>query len=164
LRLSRAAVDDPITTNLNALLAPAEEGFDPASASVRLPYNPSKHNVNPGACRSFQNDVLFPSWQTRTDILHYCAAVATSPDSPDPDLKSTADSERIIDERFDPYSARFFPRETRTESLANLVRNEKIIEQIVRSRTWSVMTEKCHISESWDDAMNRWRQSSNSEK
>jgi hypothetical protein len=106
--------------------------------------------------------VLFPSWQTRSDVLNYCAGVATSPDPDDPDLilrqtESARDRERVVDERLDPYSARFFPREARTESLANLVRNERTIEEIIRARTWGMVEEKCSSSTSWQDALDSWR-------
>jgi hypothetical protein len=90
--------------------------------------------------------------------------VATSPDPDDPDLilrqtESARDRERVVDERLDPYSARFFPREARTESLANLIRNERTIEQIVRSRTWGIVSEKCTVSSTWEEALDSWRHS-----
>lgn len=107
--------------------------------------------------------MLFPSWQTRSDVLNYCAGVATSPDPEDPDLilrqvESARERERVVDERLDPYSARYFPREPRTESLANLIRNERTIEQIIRSRTWSLVAERCDDSGDWEHAFNRWRE------
>ena len=107
--------------------------------------------------------MLFPSWQTRSDVLNYCAGVATSPDPEDPDLilretESARDRERVVNERLDPYSARFFPREARTESLANLVRNQRTVEEIIRARTWGMVTEKCTgSSSSWEEALNDWR-------
>lgn len=88
--------------------------------------------------------------------------MATSPDPDDPDLilretESARDRERVVDERLDPYSARFFPREARTESLANLVRNERTIEEIIRARTWGMVSEKCSSPTSWQDALDKWR-------
>jgi hypothetical protein len=99
----------------------------------------------------------------RSDVLNYCAGVATSPDPDDPDLvlrqvESAKDRERIVDERLDPYSARFFPREARTESLATLLRNERRVEQIIRARTWGLVAERCGSPfESWEEALDRWR-------
>lgn len=116
------------------------------------------------ACQGFKDKVLFPSWQTRSDVLTYCAGVATSPDPDDPDLilrqtESARDRERVVDERLDPYSARFFPREARTESLANLVRNQRTVEEIIRSRTWGLVSERCGgSSEGWEEALNKWRE------
>ncbi|KAJ9263221.1 hypothetical protein DTO212C5_7647 [Paecilomyces variotii] len=161
LRLSRSAIDDSITQNLNALITPARVGFDPSSTAVR---QTGKKTIDPAACQSFKDNVLFPSWQTRSDVLNYCAGVATSPDPEDPDLilretESAKDRERVVDERLDPYSARFFPKEARTESLAYLIRNERSVEQIIRARTWGLVTERCgDPSGDWEEALNRWRE------
>jgi hypothetical protein len=163
LRISRSTIDDSITQNLNALVKPARIGFDPASTTARQTEYPSKGLIDPVSCRSFQDGVLFPSWQMRTDVLNYCAGVAASPDPDDPDLvlrqvESAKHRERIVDERLDPYSARLFPREARTESLATLVRNERRVEQIIRSRTWGLVAECCGSPfVSWEEAFDRWR-------
>ena len=100
----------------------------------------------------------------RSDVLNYCAGVATSPDPDDPDLvlrqtESARDRERVVDERLDPYSARFFPREARTESLASLVRMERGVESIIRSRTWEVVEDRCGPQpEGWEGSLNKWRE------
>ncbi|OQD72430.1 hypothetical protein PENDEC_c021G05152 [Penicillium decumbens] len=162
LRISRSTIDDSIAQNLNALLTPARAGFDPSSTAIR---SSTRKAIDPNACQDFKDNVLFPSWQTRSDVLNYCAGVATSPDPEDPDLilretESALDRERVVNERLDPYSARFFPREARTESLANLVRNQRTVEEIIRARTWGMVTERCGgSSASWEDALNTWRQS-----
>ncbi|KAE8352835.1 caffeine-induced death protein 2 [Aspergillus coremiiformis] len=164
LRLSRSTIDDSINQNLNALFTPAREGFDPSSTSVRQTDSSQGSTIDSTACQGFKDNVLFPSWQTRSDVLNYCAAVATSPDPEDPDLilrqtESAKDRERVVDERLDPYSARFFPREARTESLANLVRNQRNVEDIIRARTWGLVTERCSDSlTSWEEALNSWRE------
>ncbi|OQE20798.1 hypothetical protein PENFLA_c016G02674 [Penicillium flavigenum] len=162
LRISRSTIDDSITQNLNAMITPAREGFDPSSTAVRQTESSSR--VKSAACQTFKDNVLFPSWQTRSDVLTYCAGVATSPDPDDPDLilrqtESARDREREVNERLDPYSARFFPREARTESLANLIRNERTIEEIVRARTWGMVSEKCTVSSTWEEALDSWRHS-----
>ncbi|KAF2189551.1 hypothetical protein K469DRAFT_723504 [Zopfia rhizophila CBS 207.26] len=163
LRLSRSSIDDSITQNLNALLTPASEGFDPSSTSSRQPPSASARPINPQSCDSFKAKVLFPSWQTRSDVLNYCAGVATSPDPDDPDsvLRQVEDAkarESVVDERLDPYSGRYFPREARTESLANLMRNERAVEKIIRSRTWALIGERCGTTrETADEALDKWR-------
>jgi hypothetical protein len=164
LSLSRSTIDDSITQNLNALITPAREGFDPSSTAVRQIDSKARKAIDPRNCQGFKDNVLFPSWQTRSDVLTYCAGVATSPDPDDPDLilretESARDRERVVNERLDPYSARFFPREARTESLANLVRNQRTVEDIIRTRTWGMVTERCGGSTSWEDALNNWRHS-----
>lgn len=99
----------------------------------------------------------------RSDVLDYCAGVATSPDPDDPDsvLRQIEDSkarERVVDERLDPYSGRYFPREARTESLALLMRNERAVEKIIRMRTWSLIGERCAMThETADEAFEKWR-------
>lgn len=96
-------------------------------------------------------------------MLEYCADVATSPDPDDPDsiLRQIEDDkarERTVDERLDPYSGRYFPREARTESLAMLLRNERAVEKIIRQRTWSLVGERCGMSnESAEKAFDKWR-------
>jgi hypothetical protein len=68
--------------------------------------------------------------------------------------------ERIVDERLDPYSARYFPREARTEKLAALVRQERAVENIIRARTWGLVVERCgdDFSE-WEESLDNWRRS-----
>ncbi|EAL89600.1 hypothetical protein KXW98_008094 [Aspergillus fumigatus] len=164
LRLSRATIDDSISQNLNALVTPAREGFDPSSTAIRQTDSRAGKPIDADACQNFKDNVLFQSWQTRSDVLNFCAGVATSPDPDDPDLilrqeESAKEREKIVDERLDPYSARYFPKELRTESLANLVRNQRTVEDIIRARTWSVVTERCSDSAyTWEEALNNWRQ------
>lgn len=162
LRLSRAGIDDSITQNLNALVTPARAGFDPTSTSQRSPRT-ERNQVDPASCQSFKEKVLFPSWQARAEVLHYCGLVATSPDPNDPEtmLRHVEDAkaqERVIDERLDPYSGRYFPREPRTEKLALLLRQEKGVENIVRTRTWDVVMRRCDESAStWEEAFEGWK-------
>ncbi|OPB40447.1 caffeine-induced death protein 2 [Trichoderma guizhouense] len=164
LRLSRSSIDDSITQNLNALVTPARTGFDPSSTSKRAPRSFAEP-IDPEACQSFKEKVLFPSWKARAEVLSYCGIVATSPDPDDPEatileLEKQRDRERIVDERLDPYSGRFFPREARTQSLALLMRQERAVENIVRSRTWDVIQGRCGTSsQSWQDAMSNWEAS-----
>lgn len=144
-------------------MTPAQAGFDPSSTSQRQIRPANRRLIDPQSCQNFKNKVLFPSWQTRSDVLTYCAGVATSPDPDDPDLilrevESAKDRERVVDERLDPYSARFFPREARTEYLANIIRNERGVENIIRARTWNLVGERCgELGMGWEEALNRWR-------
>ncbi|KAK5003745.1 hypothetical protein LTR28_009793 [Elasticomyces elasticus] len=163
LRLSRATIDDTISQNLNALLTPATSGFDPSSTATRQARPAGRRKIAPAACDRFTSDLLFPSWQSRSDVLNYCAGVATSPDPDDPnsvlrEVENMRARERVVDERLDPYSARYFPREARTESLASLVRNERMVEGIVRARTWGLVGDRCEgLYGSWEAALDEWR-------
>jgi hypothetical protein len=170
LRRSRSTIDDSITQNLNALVTPSQAGFDPSSTAARQIRPAGSREIDPEACRSFKEEILFQSWQARSDVINYCASVATSPDPDDPDLlhrqvESARDRERVVDERLDPYSARFFPRQARTESLVALLRNERGVESIIRTRTWGLIGERCGQSaESWEEALNRWRERQEAER
>lgn len=99
----------------------------------------------------------------RSDVLNYCASVATSPDPEDPEsvlrqIEDARDRERAVNERLDPYSGRFFPREARTERLAALIRQERGVESIIRARSWGLVTERCgEERRDWEDALNEWR-------
>ncbi|TVY25803.1 Caffeine-induced death protein [Lachnellula hyalina] len=170
LRISRASIDDSITQNLNALFTPSTAGFDPSSTSTRNPRASYTKQIPRSSCNTFKTQALFPSWQSRSDVLNYCASVATSPDPEDPEfplreVEDVKDRERIVDERLDPYSARFFPREARTEMLAAVVRQERGVESIVRARSWKVVGERCGEDwRDWEQAMNDWQKAKRSKR
>lgn len=167
LRLSRSTIDDSITQHLNALVTPGTSShFDPNSTSTR-PSQPSNSRRLPKAtCSGFVTSTLYANWALRSDILTYCASVATSPDPNDPDtlLRSIEDArhrEKVVNERLDPYSARYFPREPRTESLAGLLRNERGVEKIIRARTWGLIKERCGDGigpDGWEEGFEQWRE------
>ncbi|PMB72523.1 Caffeine-induced death protein 2 [Beauveria bassiana] len=162
LRFSRSTVDDPISQNLNALVTPARAGFDPQSTAERTS-KLLRRDVNAERCTGFLENFLFPAWDSRAQVFDYCAAVASSPDPDDPEaalreLQKKRDSERVVDERLDPYSGRFYTRESRTEVLASTLRQERVIEDIVRHRTWEVIQDRCEAPpESWQDAVESWK-------
>ena len=68
-------------------------------------------------------------------------------------------------ERLDPYSGRFFPRETRGQELGDLLQREARIENIVRERSWEVVLNGCGGlydgsvagQKGWEGALGRWR-------
>lgn len=142
-------------------MTPSRKPWDPASTAERQIRPVERRPTDPQACQSFKDDVLFQSWQTRSDVLNYCASVALTPNDPDLALKeieSAKERDRVVDERLDPYSGRFFPREARTEILANLIRNERSVESIIRSRTWGLVGERCEeTGVGWEEALNKWR-------
>ncbi|KKA26394.1 hypothetical protein TD95_001372 [Thielaviopsis punctulata] len=146
LRLSRATIDDCIQQRLNSLATPSRHGFDPSSTNQI--YAPNSATLDPALCAAFHERVLFPSWRARAEVLEYCAKVAASPDPDDPSAAARAEEmernkKRVVDERLDPYSGRFFPTEARTERLASVLRLEQGVENIVRMRSWGVVRSKC---------------------
>lgn len=154
-------IDDSIVQHLNALITPSRDRFDPSSTTDRQARPTSRKPTDPRSCQVFKDSLLFQSWQSRSDVLSYCAGVALDPNDPDlilREVECAKERERVVDERLDPYSGRFFPREARTESLAYLIRNERTVEGIVRARTWSLVSERCgDPGIGWEEALNIWR-------
>lgn len=169
LRTSRSQLDDTISTSLNSLLTPSTTSpFNPASTSSPTSNRRSPRQPVPqSTCTSFLDKTLFPSWNNRSQVLSYCSVVASSPDPDDPNLEEIKSENargeaRTVNERLDPYSGRFFPREPRTEQLGSILRNEIAVESIIRERTWRILQERCeglggNVGEKWEDALDRWR-------
>ncbi|KAF1988464.1 hypothetical protein K402DRAFT_328692 [Aulographum hederae CBS 113979] len=165
LRASRQTLDDSIISNINALILPSSSNpFSPASTAARTP---SHRRPSASACAAFTADTLFPAWQARTQVLTYCSSVASSSsaNAADPELIAREEADRLarereVDERLDPYSARYYPQETRRERLERIVKNERVVEGIVRRRTWEAVTERCPGADSpdgsWEEAMTSW--------
>lgn len=163
LRISRGATDDTIHQNLNALVSPSSTPFDPASTSQRTGLNSSSHRIPSTACESFQQTILFPAWESRSKVLTYCSTVASLPDPDDPEKalreqEEEKDRHRVVDERTDPYSARFFPRTSRSERLSVLIRQEQGVEDIIRRRTWKIFQDRCaDTQKNLEDTLEQWR-------
>jgi hypothetical protein len=65
--------------------------------------------------------------------------------------------QKVTSERSDPYSARMFPKESRTEKLAMIIRQEESVENIVRTRTWGIVRDRCgEMIDNWETAYKRW--------
>lgn len=169
LRLSRAHLDDPITTHLNSLQTPSlTTPFNPLSTSDPSTNRHFRRQLPTDTCTSLLHSTIFPTWSARQQLINYCTLVATSPDPDDPDkslieAQMIADSHRVVNERLDPYSARFFPpREPRTVVLAGIMRNENAVEEIVRERTWSILKERCVgvgvEGKGWREELRRWEE------
>lgn len=170
LRLSRSSIDDTITNNLNALLTPSQSGFDPASTSRRNLR--SGNTIFAPACEEFRNQVLFPTWKSRDDVIAYCEQVAATPDVTYTEFQENRvvgylnnntnqldDRLTKVDNRSDPYANRTFEKYGRAERLRDLLGNEKGVERIVRSRTWNIVQNRCQGADEgeWQDAFGKWR-------
>jgi len=163
----------------------------------------NRRQIPGSACRTFRNDILLPSWQSRDEIFSYCNTIADTPDAiteasevPTPAAfgssisgapseqkddaspsSSTARHSRnywgqdqVVDERTDPYSARdySYTREGKAQVLKDVLANEQGVERIVRSRTWSLLGERCleeggqgvgtARSGGWEDALKGWKE------
>ncbi|KAJ9656185.1 hypothetical protein H2198_005147 [Neophaeococcomyces mojaviensis] len=167
-RTSRAQLDDTINTSLNSLLTPSlTSPFDPLSTSDPSTNRRGKQPIPSDTCQDFTQQTVFPTWSARSRVLSYCSIVAASPDPDDPDrtvieAENMAQSHRVINERLDPYSGRFFPKEPRTEMLGSLLRNENAVENIVRDRTWRILNERCvgldPAQRGWQEAFKTWEE------
>lgn len=154
LRLSRASVDDSISAHLNALLQPSRSNpFLPsmtATRSISSTADRSRQNVPREACSQFKQHVLYPSWERRDRVLTFCHKVSRreeeASDSTGPKvLHNPWGVVQTPDERTDPYSARdySYTRAPREEVLEDIVRTEMGVEQVVKSRTWGVLRDRC---------------------
>lgn len=70
----------------------------------------------------------------------------------------------MVNQRLDPYSGRSYPQETQVELLAEVVRNERVVEEIIRERTWRVVGERCGGfdpvgGQDWREAFGNWERS-----
>lgn len=167
LRISRAQLDDTISTNLNSLQTPSiSSPFDPSSTSDPATNRRGRQPLPADTCTEFTQQTIFPIWSSRSQVLSYCSIVATSPDPDDPDksrieAENIAHSHAVVNERLDPYSGRFFPQEPRTEILASTLRNENSVENIVRERTWRILNERCNALDpsrkGWQEAFSQWQ-------
>jgi hypothetical protein len=71
--------------------------------------------------------------------------------------------EQVVNERLDPYSAKNYDyvRETDSEVLKGVLRNEEVVEKIIRSRTWGILGDRCIDGgagggDGWEDEWKRW--------
>ncbi|KAL9086149.1 MAG: hypothetical protein Q9159_004329 [Coniocarpon cinnabarinum] len=155
LRLSRSTVDDSISTHLNAMLTPSRPSlFSSTPTQPEPPPRGNRRNISGETCARFKDEVLFPNWRSRDDVLSYCSNVAVSPDAAVASTEQEASGAehrdfwgnvQPTDERLDPYSARDYSynRESNTQQLRSVLANEQGVERIVRSRSWGILGERC---------------------
>lgn len=189
MRLSRTTVDDSISAHLNALLTPSRTNPFLSSSSANLSSLPrgDRRNVPDEACHAFKQTILFPRWATRDYVLTACQRVAngasaTGDDALDPSATGPQDASRTsrnywgyeqsVNERLDPYSGRNYDwtRQPEAQQLRDVLQSELQVENIVRSRTWAVLGERCARSasspgksneEQWRQEYRAWKRSSN---
>ncbi|RKF83594.1 hypothetical protein GcM3_011031 [Golovinomyces cichoracearum] len=163
-RLSRN-LDDNITQYLYSLLYQSKSGFDPSSLSKFRSQTFGSRTLPTNSCQNFKEKILFPSWRTRDQVLEYCKTVATKieMDESQPAIgREKGGSE--IDNRSDPYSGTS-SNQTKSEILNAVLRQESQVELIVRSRTWTIMNEKCGSdSRSWEQSLHEWKKSREQER
>lgn len=100
-----------------------------------------------GDCKDYITTVLFPAWASRDSLLAYCENVAVEEnESAESKLEDSSlpTSSSVVDPRMDPYGAR--PVEapvSPSEQILQWVSKERGVESIIRSRTASLLAQKC---------------------
>lgn len=90
-------------------------------------------------------------------MISYCSEVANKDDEGDPErflreAEQQKKQQMIVNERLDPYSARFEVRESRQDKLKRAIREEREIESIIRGRSWGVLRTRCEaVTGEWND-------------
>lgn len=65
---------------------------------------------------------------------------------------------KVVDGRADPYTTRPQVTYTKEDRLRDILKEEKTVERIVRSRTWNVVENRCEdTGDSWEEALAKWR-------
>ena len=125
----------------------------------------NRRNVSGDTCAAFKHQVLFPGWSTRDSILTSCKSVAhklqsATPASDPSTSRNYWGSQQVVDERLDPYSARDYDwtRSSQAQQLSDVLQNESRTEDIVRSRSWAVLSERCigGTADRWQAEYRAW--------
>lgn len=141
LRLSRIASDDGIRQHLN--LVKSKEECD----------------------KYFQNSIL-PEWKARAEIIEYCSAYSAQLR----DTTSRSAESRVAclsylndqsDPRVDPYAQRSLLEEKERrfqdcDFIDNWVKNEKIIDDILKESTQEVLNQKCYYRK-WIESFKKFK-------
>ncbi|BFZ58463.1 hypothetical protein PYCC9005_005525 [Savitreella phatthalungensis] len=166
LRLSRALVDDTITTNLNNLRLP--KPFDPLSTTASSPNRRSTATqteqldapIDQTSCDRLV-DAVFANWAARSTLLAACSSrVHPSPTTTATPIADAGGGDRWTRKRYDPYAGR---ATASPPILQTVVEGELATEEIVRDRTWSVIRNRCRNlastvrdAPSWHAALQDW--------
>jgi hypothetical protein len=148
LRISRRYSDDAIETNLNSIVLPRK------LSSTHTPTALEPHH-----CANFILTQLFPTWSDRDDLLAYCSTVAEKPaeESHVPLTPPTTE----VSERVDPYARRKKEVWQKHDELKRVIRQEKGVEAVIRTRTWEVVKQRCQLEGlvgEWNEEMAQWKE------
>lgn len=137
LRLSRIASDDTIRQHLNEVKSTKE-------------------------CDNYFKATIVPQWKARASAIQYCSDYATN-------LRretikgNTVVTDKLnkpeLDLRVDPYALKKYNLKldsqfTQCDSIDNWVKNEKVVEDIIREQTADVLDQKCYY-QNWIEEFNK---------
>lgn len=141
LKLSRANTDDVIKQRLNSLLN-------------------DKQHAKTDICQSFADSILYKGWNDRLAAIEFCDREAVTLKTAIESNQESELQEKYVDPRIDPYAASEFKelKESKYRQLSELqnwVKNEKLIEDIVQSRSIGILTDNCGMS-NWNEKFKQW--------
>lgn len=144
LKLSRANTDDVIKQRLNSLL------------------NDMKH-TKADICNNFTDSILFQSWRDRLGAIEFCDKESVNLEKAIESNQEPELQEKYVDPRIDPYAAREFKelKESKYKQLKELqhwVHNEKLVEDIIQSRSVEILSDNCGMSD-WTQQFKDWTNS-----
>ncbi|QEU62839.1 Mix23 [Kluyveromyces lactis] len=100
-------------------------------------------------CNIFLNQMLYPNWKVRSEVISFCESELKSMKTEVNDkFGSENDSKPLVTERIDPYAVKDIISERESHykdcsSLETWVNNQKDIERIIQIRTSSILSEQC---------------------
>lgn len=153
------SLDDGIAQHLNSILIQPKSEFDPSDSSLMRVSRCGSEQLSSNACQKFTQQFVFPSWNSRDNILQYCKYVATNMEKNESKtFLGKDDRPEDIDHPLDPYSTRSLRTQTEAQMLSDFLKLENGVENIVRNRTWKVIYERCGLnSKSWEDSFSEWK-------
>ncbi|KAK9454569.1 caffeine-induced death protein 2-domain-containing protein [Dipodascopsis uninucleata] len=142
LTLSRSLTDDAISADINSLQRAAygRGAGNTTASSISSSEENRRDTSSKRLCRDHVEKAIFTSWKARDDILEYCSLVAEKNKS---HKVQASETKSKIDPRIDPYGARNLPEFTEEDRIFSWINNEKMVEDIVRGRSWSIISDRC---------------------
>ncbi|CDO94377.1 unnamed protein product [Kluyveromyces dobzhanskii CBS 2104] len=118
-------------------------------------------------CNAFLNQMLYPNWKIRSDVISFCESELDSMKTELNDkFGNENDLKPLVTERIDPYAIKdiFSEREDRFKdrtTLENWINNQKDIERIIQIRTSSILSEQCGNDRNYIDEFNKFTKTKN---
>lgn len=167
LLLSRAATDDNLRSDLNSILNRNE-----VNKTSIFKFSRSE-NENESPCIRFLQQVIYPEWKKRVDIIKFCQGeideiLAGNTVMDDGGFSKLSAEEKNNILRIDPYTykdleQKFLRANAKNIELKNFYDNENKVETIISRRSVQLMNDICQLG-SFDVAANFLKYASASTK
>lgn len=149
LKLSRSVTDDNLRSDLNSILNRNEQ-----NKNSIFKFNRS-NNSNESACIPFLNELIYPEWKKRIDVIKFCQneinqIVNGNGKMNDDGFSNLTPEEKNNLLRIDPYTyknleQKFLQQNAQFLALQNLYNNEAEIETIITRRSIELMNDLCEF-------------------